>query len=343
MAAGSSRSIILGCAGTTLSDDEIAFFADTQPLGFILFSRNCAEPEQVRALVRSLRDAVGRRDAPILIDQEGGRIQRLAAPPWRDAPAAGMFGRLAEVDPARAANAARMNMRLIAADLYDLGITVNCVPVLDLPAIGADPIIGDRAFGGTAALTTSLGEASADGLLAGGVMPVIKHIPGHGRAAVDSHQALPVVEASRAELTAVDFAPFRDFRITSWAMTAHVVYSALDPGTPATMSKTVIEGAIRGDIGFEGVLISDDLSMGALTGPLPERAAAALAAGCDLVLHCSGDMNEMKEIVAGVGPLSEESRTRLVRAAGGVPAPSEIERPAMLAHLNLLLEKAGAA
>ncbi|TAN54887.1 MAG: glycoside hydrolase family 3 protein, partial [Magnetospirillum sp.] len=252
---------IFGCAGLVLSEEERRFFAGANPLGFILFARNIESPEQVRVLVTALRASVGRADAPVLIDQEGGRVQRLRPPHWRKAPPGEPFARLAARDPAAAHEALRLNFRLIGRELADLGIDVDCAPVLDVPVAGAHDVIGDRAYGRTAALVSALAGEVMEGLLDEGVLPVIKHIPGHGRAMVDSHLALPVVEASRAELEAQDFPPFHALRHAPWAMTAHVVYTALDAAAPATTSAKVIAEVIRGAIGFNGVLVSDDLSM----------------------------------------------------------------------------------
>ncbi|CDK98255.1 Beta-hexosaminidase [Magnetospirillum gryphiswaldense MSR-1 v2] len=304
---------IFGCAGLTLSEDERRFFARVNPLGFILFARNVDTPDQVRDLVRQLRDSVGRDDAPVLIDQEGGRVQRLRPPHWRKAPPGADFARLAERDRDAAIHALHLNYRLIGQELAELGIDVDCAPVLDVPIPGAHDVIGDRAFGLTADMVADLGRAVCDGLLDQGVLPVIKHIPGHGRAMVDSHLALPVVETSRAQLEAQDFPPFIALSDQPWAMTAHVVYGALDADAPATTSAKVIGEIIRGVIGFEGFLISDDLSMKALGGDFASRTTASLEAGCDAVLHCNGDMAEMQAIAAAVSPLSEIARERLAR------------------------------
>ncbi len=305
------RAVILGCTGEELSPEERRLFHAADPVGFILFRRNCRDPAQIRDLVAALRGAIGRDDAPILIDQEGGRVARLAPPLWRRYPSAGRLGLLPEP---QAAAAARLGGRLIANDLRGLGITVNCSPVLDLPVPGADPVIGDRAYGSEPRRVASLGRSVCEGLLEGGVLPVIKHIPGHGRASLDSHHVCPVVEAGADELSHTDFAPFRALAGMPWAMTAHIVYMAIDPTAPATLSEHVISQAIRGEIGFDGVLVSDDLSMQALGGEIGERAARALAAGCDLVLHCNGDHREMEAIAAATGPISARAAARLARA-----------------------------
>jgi beta-N-acetylhexosaminidase len=304
------RALILGCAGEHLTPEEGRFFAEANPLGFVLFRRNCRARDQLRALVAELRASVGRQDAPVLVDQEGGRVARLQPPEWRRYPAA---GEIASLPDPLAVEAARLGARLIAEDLAQLGITVDCAPVLDLPEQGADPVIGDRAFGSDPARVARLAGAFCEGLLAGGVLPVIKHIPGHGRARVDSHRACPRVEAARADLSESDFAPFRALAAMPWAMTAHIVYAAIDDRAPATFSRSLIDTIIRGEIGFEGVLVSDDISMGALDGSFGERTSRALDAGCDLVLHCSGVIAEMAEIVEAAPPISPAARDRIAR------------------------------
>jgi beta-N-acetylhexosaminidase len=305
------RAIVLGRAGERLTAEERKLFADADPVGFVLFRRNCKDPDQVRALIAEMRDAVGRADAPVLIDQEGGRVQRLQPPHWRKYPAPARIGALPD---AEAAEAARLGARLIADDLAALGIDVDALPVLDLPVAGADPVIGDRAYGGNPERVARIGRAACEGLLAGGVLPIIKHIPGHGRAQVDSHRDLPRVTASRDELENTDFAPFCALADMPWAMTAHIVYTAIDTDMPATFSRPVIDDVIRRHIGFDGVLISDDLSMGALQGSLAERTRHSLAAGCDVALHCNGVLAEMEEVAAGASPLTAAAQTRLARA-----------------------------
>lgn len=322
-AASSSRAerpnpaaVIFGCAGESLRIDERRFFADADPLGFILFQRNCREPEQVRDLVSALRDSVKRNDAPILVDQEGGRVQRLGAPHWRRRAAWRDFGDMAaERGLDRAIEAARSNAREMAGELWDVGIDVNCLPVLDVPGPGGHGVIGDRAFSNDPEIVTALGRAVCEGLLSEGVTPVIKHMPGHGRATVDSHLSLPAVDAP-AEALEVDFAPFRALRDMPWAMTAHVVYAAFDAAAPATISRNVIERVIRGAIGYEGLLVSDDICMRALTGGPDTRARAALDAGCDVVLHCNGDLDEMRETIRGAGPMSGRAMARFGNGTG---------------------------
>jgi beta-N-acetylhexosaminidase len=310
-----ARAVILGCAGPRLSAEERGFFSRFNPLGFILFARNVDAPDQLRALIAELRRSVGRADAPVLIDQEGGRVQRLRPPHWRAAPPAARFGELALRDSAAASEAARINAQLIGAELADLGIDTVCAPVLDLRFPGAHEVIGDRAFSSDPEIVSLLGRASCEGFFAAGVVPIVKHSPGHGRGMVDSHLSLPVVEASRSELERSDFRPFKALADMPWAMTAHVVYRAIDAGRPATTSPLIVDQVIRRHIGFDGVLIGDDLSMEALHGSIAERAEATLAAGCDLALHCNGKMGEMamlSEAVAEISPLTME---RLLRAA----------------------------
>lgn len=337
------RAVIFGLAGAALTADERTLFAAADPLGFILFQRNCAAPDQVRALVNDLRAVVGRADAPVLIDQEGGRVQRLKPPSWRDTPPAAAIAALAETSDTAAVTAAWLNARLIADDLESLGITVDCAPVVDLLYAGADAIIGDRAYGSEPGRVAMLARAVCAGLLAGGVLPVIKHIPGHGRARVDSHLALPVVETAADALRATDWAPFAALADQPWAMTAHVVYRAIDPERPATLSAKVIGEVVRGAIGFEGVLVSDDIGMGALSGSLAARAEAALAAGCDLVLHCSGDLAEMQAIVPVCPPIGADLAARLAAGeAMRTAARAAFDRVAASDRLAALLDRARA-
>ncbi len=338
------KACILGIEGTRLSQRERAFFQEADPLGFILFARNCESPDQVRGLTQDLRGISGRADAPVLIDQEGGRVARLAPPHWRAAPPAAAFGALYLEDPEAGRRAARLNARLIGAELRALGINVDCAPVLDLPGPGADPIIGDRAFAADPATVAELGGAFRAGLNDAGVLAVIKHIPGHGRADADSHLALPRVDCPREELSATDFRPFRALAQTEpprpWAMTAHVVFEALDRERPATLSTAVIEETIRREIGFDGILITDDLSMQALEGPMRGRAAAAIAAGCDLTLHCNGKLDEMTEVAAGTPEISPRAAARLEASLGALPAPRAIDAAADGAELESLFARA---
>ncbi|MGB0683637.1 MAG: beta-N-acetylhexosaminidase [Magnetovibrionaceae bacterium] len=339
MAANPPLALIVGCSGKSLTAEERALFRDQNPLGFILFAHNVETPDQVRALVESLRDTVGRADAPVLIDQEGGRVRRLKPPHWFDAPSAATLSHAK--DPERAC---WLSARLIADDLQSLGITVDCAPVLDVPQPGADPIIGDRAFGTTPETISRLGRAVMEGLLAGGVLPVIKHIPGHGRAEADSHKELPIVGADRATLEAIDIPPFQALADAPLAMTAHVVYEAYDKTAPATTSPTVINQVIRGLCGFEGLLISDDLAMEALEGDLSERARAVLLGGCDLVLYCNTEfkgLDTVRAVAEACQPMTALALERHERAErarrAGLQAGADWDREQGLADLNSLL------
>ncbi|WP_210487704.1 beta-N-acetylhexosaminidase [Microvirga antarctica] len=308
-----SRALIAGCSGLTLSPDEAAFYRDASPWGFILFKRNIDSPGQVRALCTALRDTVG-WDAPILIDQEGGRVQRMGPPHWPKYPSGRVYGNLHASDPLLGREIVRLGARLMAHDLKAVGITVDCMPVLDVPTEGAHDVIGDRAYGRTPEQVAVLGRAAAEGLLAGGVLPVIKHMPGHGRAGADSHLALPIVDASRADLEQHDFAPFRMLSDMPLAMTAHVVYTALDRDGPATTSRIVMDEVVRGHLQYDGLVMTDDLSMRALSGTFREKTEAAFAAGCDMALHCNGVMDEMAA-VADAAPLLSGDALRRADAA----------------------------
>ncbi len=340
------KALIVGVPGPELDGATRRLVARMDPLGFILFARNVETPDQVRALVSDLRDSVGREDAPVLIDQEGGRVARLTPPHWRAAPPAAAFGRLAARDPEAAKHAVRLNAQLIGAELAALGINVDCAPVCDVPAADADPIIGDRAFATDPGTVATLARCFCDGLAAAGVLPVIKHIPGHGRAGVDSHKALPEVTAPAEDLARRDFAPFAalaDLKApVPWAMTAHVIYSAYDGEVPATLSKRVIAEIIRNAIGFDGIVISDDLSMNALSGPFAARAHDALAAGCDLALHCNGKAEEMTQVAEGSHPIGSATTERLKASLGALGADRGFNRDEALATLDKLLEGAGA-
>ena len=310
---------IYGCSGHRLTAEEKAFFSDVQPWGFIVFRRNVDSPEQMRALTDEMRDCVGDADTPVLIDQEGGRVQRMGPPHWPKYPPAEAYLK-ATNDPLAARELVRLGARLMAHDLKAVGINVDCAPVLDVPVPGAHDIIGDRAWARDPQTVALLGRAAAEGLLAGGVLPVIKHMPGHGRAFADSHHELPVVHADLAHLDAWDFAPFRALSDMPLAMTAHVVFDAIDPKRPATTSRKAVK-LMRRELGFGGLILTDDLSMKALSGSLTDRAEAALKAGCDIVLHCNGDLAEMRAVAEGVGKLkgkaarrAEAALTRIVRA-----------------------------
>ena len=330
---------IAGCAGPTLTEDERSLFARSRPWGLILFRRNCIVPDQIKTLTSDFRDAVGRKSAPVFVDQEGGRVQRMGPPSnaWRRYPPARAYGELYQCDPIAALRTARHVGRLMAADLTDVGITANCVPVLDVPQPNADNIIGDRAYDADPGRIMALARAHVAGFLDGGVLPVMKHIPGHGRAAVDSHKALPVVDASMADLSATDFPPFAAFADLPMAMTAHVVYTALDKDNPATLSRTVISSVIRNLIGFDGLLMTDDLSMHALAGTFASRARRALDAGCDLVLHCNGNMAEMEEIAEAAGTLSGASLRRARAALRFARKPLPFDPQMALKDLDALV------
>ncbi len=296
--------VVFGCATTSLSAEEKDFFEACRPAGFILFARNIENADQVRRLVGELKATRESGRTAILIDQEGGRVQRLGPPRWPAYPAMDSFGQMFEQSPAVARAALRLNLAHMTVDLNELGINVNCLPVLDLPAAGADPIIGDRAFSEDPQVVAELGATAVEALLEFGCLPVIKHIPGHGRATADSHKSLPIVEATLEELERTDFLPFKACRDAPLAMTAHVTYAAIDPDNPASTSEVIISEIIRGALGFRGLLISDDISMGALEGDFAERANRVLGAGVDLVLHCNGEMAEMEEVARSVEPLA---------------------------------------
>lgn len=330
---------IFGCSGTSLTAAERAFFTEARPWGFILFKRNVETPDQVRALVDDLRSCTGVADAPVLIDQEGGRVQRLGPPHWRRYPPGRAYGRIATNDPLVRREIVRLGARLIAHDLAALGINVDCVPVLDVPDPEGHEIIGDRAYGDTPDEVAVMGRAAAEGLIAGGVLPIIKHIPGHGRAKSDSHLDLPLVEASMEALDARDFAPFKALSDMPMAMTAHVVYSAIDRKRPATTSRKAIGQVIRGQLGFSGLLMSDDLSMKALSGDFAERARASLAAGCDVVLHCNGDMAEMTAVMAGTKTLAGKAKARAEAALARIArAPEPFDADAGRARFDAAFE-----
>mgnify|MGYP003334600418 CR=1 FL=1 len=334
------KPVIFGTSSTSLTADEAAFFKDADPAGYILFKRNVADREQLRALTDSLRELHGRDDLLIMIDQEGGRVQRMQPPVWPAFPPGSVFDRLYDVAPSSAIEAARANAQAIAATLAECGINVDALPLLDVRQDGASEIMGDRTLGAEPMRVAALGRAVIEGLRAGGVCGIVKHMPGHGRAMVDSHLELPTVTASEEELES-DLRPFRTLNWAPMGMTAHIVYTAWDAELPCSLSPRVISEIIRGRIGFDGLLMSDDLDMKALKGSIAELAAGVVAAGCDLALNCWARMGEMEEIVAALPDISEASRARLVRAmetvAGAVDdAPLE----ALLAKRDALLDLA---
>ncbi|MGC1778082.1 MAG: beta-N-acetylhexosaminidase [Xanthobacteraceae bacterium] len=302
-------SFITGVAGPALAAEERQFLKDAQPWGLIVFKRNTESPASLKALIDDFRSAVGWQ-APVLVDQEGGRVQRLGPPHWPSYPPGATFGLLYDRDKKRALAAATLGANLMAADLAAVGIDIDCAPIADVPVAGANPIIGDRAYGTEPAKVAAIAAAIAAGFLRGGVLPVLKHIPGHGRATADSHDKLPVVSTDRATLDATDFAAFRQLKALPLGMTAHVVFSAIDPVAPATTSVTIVRDVIRDSIGFSGLLMSDDISMGALSGSIGDRTKAAIAAGCDMVLHCNGKLDEMLVVAAAVPRLADSAARR---------------------------------
>ncbi len=332
------RPLLLGFSSLALTDEERALFRAADPAGYILFGRNIDTPDQVRALTDSLRDLAG-RDVPILIDQEGGRVARLGAPHWPSFPPGAAFGALYEAAPLSAIEAARVNALAIALMLRDLGINVDCLPLLDVPAPGGHDVIGDRAYGTDPMRVAALGDATLKGLRAGGVVGVVKHIPGHGRAGADSHHELPVVAAPREALE-TDIAPFRKLRDAPMAMTAHVSYTALDPKRCASVSPTVIGGLIRGEIGFDGLLMADDIGMEALGGPLAQRATACLTAGCDVVLQCHASFAEMEEVIEAVPDMTVDALARLERAMAWAETPARTSIAELTAKRDALLAAA---
>ena len=338
-----TRAFITGVSGPELSTAEREFIGSERPWGFILFRRNIETPAQVILLIKELRKEIGQPDAPVLIDQEGGRVQRFGPPHWPVYPPGAVFGRLYDIDRALGLSAARLSARLIAADLIETGVTVYCLPLADVPVAGADAVIGDRAYGTEPDKVAAIARAVTEGLQQGGILPVLKHIPGHGRATADTHLKLPVVDTSKAELERTDFAAFQPLRDLPMAMTAHVVFSALDPAHPATTSATIIEQVIRGVIGFQGLLMSDDVSMNALAGSIAERTRAIFAAGCDMVLHCNGKLDEMREGARETPQLSGKALQRARRALASRKAPQPFDRLAARNELDALINRAGTA
>ncbi|CUU18302.1 beta-N-acetylhexosaminidase [Bradyrhizobium sp. JR7.2] len=339
----STRAFITGVSGTELTAAEREFIRAERPWGFILFKRNVEAPAQVAALVEELRAAAGAADAPVLIDQEGGRVQRLGPPHWPVYPPGAIFSTLYDADSVLGLTAARLSARLIASDLADLGITVDCLPLADVPVPGADAVIGNRAYGTEPGKVAAIARAVTEGLEQGGVLPVLKHIPGHGRATADTHFKLPTVDAPRDELDRTDFAAFKPLADLPMAMTAHVVFSAVDPAHPATTSATMITQVIRGVIGFQGLLMSDDVSMNALSGNIAERTRAIFAAGCDMALHCNGNIEEMREVAGQTPELSGTALARAKAALASRKAPQPFDRVAARAELDALIARANTA
>jgi beta-N-acetylhexosaminidase len=315
---------ITGLAGTKLLAEERQFLREAQPFGLILFKRNIENKAQVTELVAEVLHELA-PEALVLVDQEGGRVQRFGPPHWPAYPPGAVFGRLYDRDPKLGLKAARLGARLMASDLLPLGVNTDCVPLADVPVVGSDRVIGDRAYGETPEKVAAIAGAVAEGIAAGGILPVLKHIPGHGRANADSHLKLPVVDADRATLEAADFAAFRPLKKLPLGMTAHVVFTAFDPVLPATTSPVMIREVIRGSVGFEGLLMGDDVSMEALSGSIAERARASLKAGCDLVLHCNGKMDEMRQVAAEAPELTGEALKRAQRALDARRQPEALD------------------
>jgi len=338
-----ARAFITGVSGTELGDAERAFIGSAQPWGFILFRRNVETPAQVSRLTGQLRAAVGNAETPILIDQEGGRVQRFGPPHWPNYPPGAAFGRLYDIEPALGLRAAQLSARLIADDLLQTGVTVDCLPLADVPVPGADAVIGNRAYGTNPGKVAAIARAVTDGLQQGGILPVLKHIPGHGRATADTHFRLPVVDTPQAELETTDFAAFRPLADLAMAMTAHVVFSAIDPAHPATTSATMIAQVIRGSIGFQGLLMSDDVSMNALAGSISERTRAIFAAGCDIALHCNGKLEEMRDVADQSPELSGEGLRRARHALDARKPPLPFDRTAARTELDALMDRLGTA
>lgn len=337
-----ARAFIAGIAGTVLTDREKAFFREAEPWGLIVFKRNINTPEQLRRLTDSFREAVARTDAPVLVDQEGGRVQRLGPPHWPAYPAGAAYGRLYDRDPQQGLAAARLGARLIANDLAAVGVDVDCWPVADVPVAGADAVIGARAFGTSPDKVAAIAAAVSEGLREGGVLPVVKHIPGHGRAIADSHYELPVVTEDRATLEASDFRAFRSLASLPLAMTAHVVFAAIDPVTPATTSVTIVREVIRGWMGFDGVLMTDDVSMEALSGDMRARCRASIAAGCDVVLHCNGRFDEMCAVAEAVPELAGAAARRVAQALAWRKPGPEIDVAEARSRFAAMMAQVGA-
>ncbi|MGI9401385.1 MAG: beta-N-acetylhexosaminidase [Rhizobiaceae bacterium] len=330
------KSFISGCATTSLTPEEKHFFQDENPWGYILFARNIETPEQVLALTNEMRSISGRQDVPILIDQEGGRVQRLRPPNWPSFPPAGTLGEIYKENPDSGNRAAWLQSRLMAVELQAIGVNIDCLPVLDVHFEDCSDVVGDRAFSSDPHEVAQMARSACEGLLAGGVLPVIKHMPGHGRAKADSHHQLPVVDTETAELGCTDFYPFMQLADMPIGITAHVVYSAIDSQNPATTSSKVIGEIIRGWLGFDGLLLTDDLSMNALSGDFGQRAQSAFAGGCDIVLHCNGNMEEMKAVAEVTPELTGKAEARARLALGKISSPVECDEKQLRAEFGSL-------
>lgn len=336
-----SKAMILGCSGPTLNDAERAFFKKENPFGFILFNRNIKSADQVLRLTEELRATIDNPQAPILIDQEGGRVQRLRPPLAANYPSASQLGEIFQTDQDMGLHAVWMMSRLHAFDLFSLGVNVNCLPVLDVPSPDGHEVIGTRAYSNCADDVVMMGRVACEGLKAGGVLPVIKHMPGHGRAMADTHKELPTVTTSHAELSASDFIPFKALSDELMAMSAHVVFSDIDKTNPATTSATVINDIIRAEIGFSGLLMSDDVSMNALSGDFAQRTSRILSAGCDIVLHCGGDMNEMETVASNTPILSGASLSRAEAVLSSFTEPDDIDEQDIRQEFGALISQFG--
>ncbi len=341
MPKGSPNAVIFDCEGPRLSPEERAFFKDVDPWGFILFARHCESADSVRAHCDELRECVGREDAPVLIDQEGGRVARMKPPVFPAHPAPAVFGELFKLDPKKAGEAARLNGYLLGRLVSDLGVNVNCVPMLDVPQMDADQqVIGDRAISKHPSTVTLLAHKMMEGLIEGGALSVIKHLPGHGRSLCDSHHDLPRVCASKRDLQSIDFMPFKDLHDATMGMTAHIVYEAYDAERPATLSPVIVNDVIRGEIGFDGLLFTDDLKMKALGGAIPDRISGAYDAGCDIALACNFSLAEKRESATALRALDGKSAARAGAALAGVRDPQRGDTSEAYERLNALIRPA---
>lgn len=328
---------VTGVAGEQLTPDEWRFLQDARPCGLILFARNCRSPQQIRSLIDSFKDAIGRDDLFVMVDQEGGRVQRMKPPAFREIPSAGKFGALYKKNPENGCRAAKAAAQLVAAELAAIGFNVNCVPVLDMPVEGAHDVIGERAYGRDPNTVTALGVAVAEGMMAGGVLPCMKHMPGHGRSTVDTHHNLPVIDTQLALLEKTDFEPFRRLNYLPLGMSAHVMFNAIDPEEPATTSPIVIEQVIRQRIGFDGLLFSDNSSMNALAGRIGDRINRMLTAGCDVALHCNGQFDDMLEVAANSVLLEGDAERRFHAAFEARKPASAFDASEAVAALDAAL------
>ena len=336
-----TKAFIAGCTGMELSEAEADFFRKEQPWGFIIFAHNIEDREQVSALTSQMRACVGRDDAPILIDEEGGRVQRLRPPHWLSNPPGQILGKIYQRDASEGKRAAWLLSRLIAHDLLEIGVNVDCLPILDVPVVGVSDAIGDRAYSRDVDVISEIGQSVVDGLMAGGVLPIVKHMPGHGRAICDSHFELPLVTETLEELIVSDFKPFKALNKVAMAMTAHIVFEAIDANNPATTSTKMIDEIIRGTIGFDGLLMSDDISMEALSGDYVERTKSSFAAGCDIVLHCNGKMDEMLQVASATPELKGQALKRAQFALSQLKPADNQDIAALRTEFDNLVSQCG--